>query len=257
MSTNDRTQMQAMRLSLVMGFVMLVLKMSAYLLTGSAAILGDAAESVVHVAAVVFAAYSLWLAAQPAEKLEDVRDDTRLDPAFGAEGLARFQGDEPCQFFRMCLEDGRALVHQGATLARRHPGPVLLRARRLADGDVDVCRVAEGRLRHFGASGRVHHGEGLSTHRRHIPPSDEVQARQGTGQGKRIKRGVGRRRMQGVGHRVLVSRSVWPPSVAARYRGGDVAFVCTGSHTAGCSGRGVCYLSPSSCRFSRRTGSLV
>jgi cation diffusion facilitator family transporter len=68
MSTNDRTQMQAMRLSLVMGFVMLVLKMSAYLLTGSAAILGDAAESVVHVAAVVFAAYSLWLAAQPADE---------------------------------------------------------------------------------------------------------------------------------------------------------------------------------------------
>lgn len=68
MSTNDRTQTQAMRLSLVMGFVMLVLKMSAYLLTGSAAILGDAAESVVHVAAVLFAAYSLWLAAQPADE---------------------------------------------------------------------------------------------------------------------------------------------------------------------------------------------
>jgi hypothetical protein len=66
MSTDDQMQSRAMRLSLVMGFVMLVLKMSAYLLTGSAAILGDAAESVVHVAAVVFAAYSLWLAAQPA-----------------------------------------------------------------------------------------------------------------------------------------------------------------------------------------------
>jgi cation diffusion facilitator family transporter len=68
MSTDDQMQSRAMRLSLVMGFVMLVLKMSAYLLTGSAAILGDAAESVVHVAAVVFAAYSLWLAAQPADE---------------------------------------------------------------------------------------------------------------------------------------------------------------------------------------------
>lgn len=47
---------------------MLVLKMGAYLLTGSAAILGDAAESVVHVAAVVFATYSLWLSGQPADE---------------------------------------------------------------------------------------------------------------------------------------------------------------------------------------------
>ncbi len=59
---------RAMRLSLAVGFLMLVLKMSAYMLTGSAAILGDAAESVVHVAAVIFAAYSLWLAAQPADE---------------------------------------------------------------------------------------------------------------------------------------------------------------------------------------------
>jgi cation diffusion facilitator family transporter len=58
----------AMRLSLMIGFVMLVLKMGAYLLTGSAAILGDAAESVVHVAAVIFATYSLWLASQPADE---------------------------------------------------------------------------------------------------------------------------------------------------------------------------------------------
>jgi cation diffusion facilitator family transporter len=58
----------AMRLSLITGFVMLVLKMGAYLLTGSAAILGDAAESVVHVAAVIFATYSLWLASQPADE---------------------------------------------------------------------------------------------------------------------------------------------------------------------------------------------
>ena len=38
----------AMRLSLWTGFVMLVAKVGAYLLTGSAAILGDAAESVVE-----------------------------------------------------------------------------------------------------------------------------------------------------------------------------------------------------------------
>ncbi len=59
---------RAMRLSLIIGFVMLVLKMGAYLLTGSAAILGDAAESIVHVVAVMFASYSLWLSAQPADQ---------------------------------------------------------------------------------------------------------------------------------------------------------------------------------------------
>lgn len=56
-----------MRLSLIAGFVMLVLKVGAYVLTGSASILGDAAESVVHVAAVMFAAYSLNLVGKPAD----------------------------------------------------------------------------------------------------------------------------------------------------------------------------------------------
>jgi len=46
---------------------MFVMKVGAYLLTGSAAILSDAAESVVHVAAVFFAAYSLRLSYKPAD----------------------------------------------------------------------------------------------------------------------------------------------------------------------------------------------
>jgi cation diffusion facilitator family transporter len=47
---------------------MFVIKVGAYLLTGSAAILSDAAESVVHVAAVAFAAYSLKLSYKPADE---------------------------------------------------------------------------------------------------------------------------------------------------------------------------------------------
>jgi cation diffusion facilitator family transporter len=58
----------AMHLSLVVGAVMCALKMGAYLLTSSAAILSDAAESVVHVAAVGFAAYSLRLSYRPADE---------------------------------------------------------------------------------------------------------------------------------------------------------------------------------------------
>jgi cation diffusion facilitator family transporter len=58
----------AMRLSLVIGFLMLVIKMGAYLVTGSSAVLGDAAESVVHVAAVMFATFSLWLSTKPPDE---------------------------------------------------------------------------------------------------------------------------------------------------------------------------------------------
>ena len=61
-----RDQRFAMRLSLVVGVVMMVGKVAAYVLTGSAAILSDAAESVIHVVAVAFAAFSLWLSSRPA-----------------------------------------------------------------------------------------------------------------------------------------------------------------------------------------------
>lgn len=63
-----RTQHFAMRLSLGVGFFMLASKIVAYWLTGSAAILSDAAESVVHVVAVSFAAYSLWLSLKPPDR---------------------------------------------------------------------------------------------------------------------------------------------------------------------------------------------
>ncbi len=68
-SAADRKAMSfAMNLSLGIGLLMFVMKMGAYLLTGSAAILSDAAESVVHVAAVIFAAYSLRLSYRPADE---------------------------------------------------------------------------------------------------------------------------------------------------------------------------------------------
>lgn len=63
----DRSLQMAMRLSLAVGLMMLVMKVGGYLLTGSAAILSDATESVVHVVAVAFASYSLWLAHKPAD----------------------------------------------------------------------------------------------------------------------------------------------------------------------------------------------
>jgi cation diffusion facilitator family transporter len=56
----------AMRMSLAIGVLMLVGKTAAYFMTGSAAILSDFAESVVHVIAVAFAAFSLRLSTKPA-----------------------------------------------------------------------------------------------------------------------------------------------------------------------------------------------
>ena len=56
-----------MNLSLLAALVMLAGKLTAYSLTHSAAILSDAAESVVHGVATAFAAFSLWYAAQPAD----------------------------------------------------------------------------------------------------------------------------------------------------------------------------------------------
>lgn len=55
-----------MLLSLLFGIAMLLGKGLAYFSTGSAAILSDAAESVIHLFAVGFAAFSLWLSSKPA-----------------------------------------------------------------------------------------------------------------------------------------------------------------------------------------------
>lgn len=59
---------RAMRLSLAAGLFMLVIKCYAFFLTGSAAILSDSAESIVHVFAVGFAAFSMWLSHKPADE---------------------------------------------------------------------------------------------------------------------------------------------------------------------------------------------
>lgn len=58
----------AMRLSLIFGLLMVFGKGWAYVATGSTAIFSDAAESVVHVVAVVLAAFSLWLSTRPASQ---------------------------------------------------------------------------------------------------------------------------------------------------------------------------------------------
>lgn len=55
-------------LSLLVGFLMFIGKIGAYIITGSAAVLSDALESIVHIAATGFAFYSLHLSTKPADK---------------------------------------------------------------------------------------------------------------------------------------------------------------------------------------------
>ncbi|MGB3542558.1 cation diffusion facilitator family transporter [Rubrivirga sp.] len=65
-SIDPRSQQRiAMTASLVVAVLMLVGKGVAWRLTGSTAILSDALESVVHLAATAMAGFSLWYAAQP------------------------------------------------------------------------------------------------------------------------------------------------------------------------------------------------
>jgi cation diffusion facilitator family transporter len=66
--TGDSKLMNAIILSLVVGIGMLVMKVTAYVITGSAAIFSDAAESVVHNVGVLFALFSLVYSRRPADK---------------------------------------------------------------------------------------------------------------------------------------------------------------------------------------------
>jgi len=66
-SKNASSQLFAIKLSFAFGILMLVIKWYAYNITGSSAILSDAAESVVHIVGVGFAVFSLWLSLKPAD----------------------------------------------------------------------------------------------------------------------------------------------------------------------------------------------
>lgn len=59
---------RAMAASLLVSLLMLAGKLTAFSLTGSTALLSDAAESVIHLAATAIAAASLWFAQQPADR---------------------------------------------------------------------------------------------------------------------------------------------------------------------------------------------
>lgn len=59
---------RAALISLIIGFLMFFGKLGAYILTGSAAVLSDALESIVHIIATSFAFYSLQLTVKPPDE---------------------------------------------------------------------------------------------------------------------------------------------------------------------------------------------
>lgn len=88
MEKREKQQQQfAIRLSLAVGVLMLLGKWYAYSITNSAAILSDAAESIVHIIAVTFAAYSMWLVYQPADESHPYGHDKISFFSAGVEGL--------------------------------------------------------------------------------------------------------------------------------------------------------------------------
>jgi cation diffusion facilitator family transporter len=68
MSTKIHIKKRAAFISLGIGITMFFLKMGGYVITGSAAIFSDAAESVVHVLATGMALYSIILSSTPADE---------------------------------------------------------------------------------------------------------------------------------------------------------------------------------------------
>jgi len=68
MQTNQLTKYRWMSISLGISVVLLLLKLGAYYLTSSTAILTDALESIVNVVASAFALYSIYLSNQPRDQ---------------------------------------------------------------------------------------------------------------------------------------------------------------------------------------------
>jgi cation diffusion facilitator family transporter len=81
-----RSETRAINISLIVGILMLGFKWAAYALTDSAAIFSDAAESVVHIVAVAFAAYSLRVTYRPPDEDHQFGHDKITYFSAGVEG---------------------------------------------------------------------------------------------------------------------------------------------------------------------------
>ncbi|MCB0730439.1 MAG: cation transporter [Ignavibacteriae bacterium] len=67
-SENDHLKIKTAKLSLYIGLIIFVVKVTAYLLTNSSAIFSDAAESVIHILATGMVLFSILLSSRPPDK---------------------------------------------------------------------------------------------------------------------------------------------------------------------------------------------
>lgn len=131
-----------MKSSLAVGALMLLMKLSAYGLTGSSAILSDAAESVVHILAVGFAAWSLRLSGKPADKSH----------LYGHAKVSFFSaGFEGAMIIMAALFILYQSIHEwvvGITIERLGIGTVLTAAAALINAVLGLYLLRTGRKRH-------------------------------------------------------------------------------------------------------------
>ncbi len=109
----------AMTISLLFAVVMLVGKLTAYCITGSSAILSDAAESVVHILASGIAAFSLWYSMQAPDKQHPYGHGKIVYFSAGFEGA--LIGVAALSIYYLA---GRALFY-GPELAELHLGLII------------------------------------------------------------------------------------------------------------------------------------
>jgi len=133
---------RAMRLSFGVGVLMLFIKVYAYWVTGSSAILADGAESIVHVFAVGFAAYSMWLSHKPADH----------DHTYGHDRVAFFSAG----FEGVLIAIAALFIYYqaiskliyGVTLERLDIGMFLICIATILNGFLGVFLVRRGRKFH-------------------------------------------------------------------------------------------------------------
>lgn len=135
----QRQSRRAMQISLAVGFLMLTGKLLAYFLTGSAAILSDAAESVVHVIAVSFAAYSLRLSYRPIDPTHPYGYDRVVYFSAGFEGAMIIMAA-----FYIIFEAVRRLI-TGFELQRLSEGTLLVAAAAVLNGVLGWYLVSLGK----------------------------------------------------------------------------------------------------------------
>ncbi len=88
-ASNDRVK-RAIAISLMVSVASLIIKGSGYWITGSNTVLSDAAESLVHLLAVSFAFYGVWLSMKPADATHTYGHERIEFLSVGVEGTVIF-----------------------------------------------------------------------------------------------------------------------------------------------------------------------